>query len=162
MSEEMVMSDQAFWTLSIQLGHCCVTDLRGFTVEGRDGRIGTLKTGCAYPGRSYLIVSTYPSLGIATTMLPAGLVEHIDEDRATVLVGCCRSDIVDAPPLEVAYPHDGAYRAALERHYARTQSRATPTTFSAPRSLVRSRPTPELQHGPHTGDCHDRARTEHC
>ena len=135
------MSDPALWSLSVQLQQYCVTDLRGFTVEGPDGRIGILKTGCAHPGRSYLIVSTYPSLGIATTMLPAGLVDRIDEDRAAVLVGCCRADVVQAPPFDVASPQDDVYRAALEQHYAGSRSRATRNASPAPRALARSRPT---------------------
>lgn len=114
------MCDEELWTLPSQLQKYCVTDLRGFTIEGRDGRIGTLKTGCAHPGRSYLIVSTYPSLGIATTMLPAGLVEGVDGDRAAVVVGCRRSDVVEAPAFDVEQSNDRAYRAALARHYTGT------------------------------------------
>ena len=87
------------WSLPVQAGGCTVGELRGFAVEAEDGPAGTVAHGVLDAGRSYLIVSLDPALGVAKTMLPAGIVESVDPLRALVRVGCSRLELAAAPAL---------------------------------------------------------------
>lgn len=119
------MSDEDLWSIPAHLIEFCITDLRGFGVEASDGRIGTLQTGCTRPGNSYLIVAACPSLAATTAMLPAGLLVGVDEERGTISLDCSRTEVARAPRFESDRYQDGAYRAELVRHYARTHATAT-------------------------------------
>jgi len=106
------------WSLPVQAAGCAVGELRGFAVEAPDGPVGTVAHGVLDAGRSYLIVSLDPALGVAKTMLPAGIVESVDPLRALVRIGCSRSELAAAPRFESDRVRDGAYRAELAIHYS--------------------------------------------
>jgi hypothetical protein len=105
------------WSLPVQAAGCAVGELQGFAVEAQDGPVGTVARGAIDAGRSYLVVSLDPALGVAKAMLPAGIVEHVDRLRALVRIGCSRFELAGAR-FKSDRVRDGAYRAELAIHYS--------------------------------------------
>ena len=79
------------WTYreSSELGTSVVspdTDISGFEVEATDGSIGKVDEATYETGRSYLVVDTGPWIFGKKVMLPAGVVQGIDEPQQKVFV----------------------------------------------------------------------------
>jgi hypothetical protein len=106
------------WSLPAGAARCGVAEMRGFAVEATDGLIGTVASGGIDAGRSYLIVSIHPTLGVTTAMLPAGIVDRVDMRRAVVALGCSSEEVVAAPRFEGDRYRDAAYHAELGIPYA--------------------------------------------
>jgi len=112
------------WSLPVRAAGRKVGELCGFTVEGRDGPVGTVTRGDSDRGHSYLIVSLDPALGRAKAMLPAGIVERVDTAAAVVRVACSRAQLAAAPRFESDRIRDAAYRTELTLHYAARPAQA--------------------------------------
>jgi hypothetical protein len=91
--------------------------LGGYAVRASDGPVGEVIVAHIEVGRSYLVVQGGSWIDRRMLMLPAGVVESVDGEAKTLLVGCSRAKIASAPPFEGDRYQDGAYRAELGAHY---------------------------------------------
>ena len=81
-------------------------DLTGYSVEATDGKIGKVDEATYEPGGSYLIVDTGPWIfGNKTVILPAGIVERVDEKTETVIVNRPKEEIANAPAYDEKRGH---------------------------------------------------------
>lgn len=94
-------------------------DVTGFEVEARDGRIGKVDEATYEAGTSCLIVDTGFWIFGKRRMIPAGLVERVDEETRTVYVECTKDHIKDAPDYDEKLREDQAERDRIAEHYDR-------------------------------------------
>lgn len=93
-------------------------DLTGFTVEARDGKIGSVDQATWEDAFGYLIVNTGPSIFGKQVILPGGVVHRLDLDNETVFVGRTRDEILDAPAFDESRADDADYFEELGAYYA--------------------------------------------
>jgi hypothetical protein len=72
-------------------------DVTGFSVEARDGSIGTVEEMVEDAESAYLVVDTARWILGRRVVLPAGLVERVDRDTESVFVDRTK-DVVEAAP----------------------------------------------------------------
>ena len=72
-------------------------DLTGFSVEALDGTIGKVDEATRRAGGGGLVVDTGPWIFGKRVMLPATLVERVDEHAETVHVNLTRDEVRNAP-----------------------------------------------------------------
>jgi hypothetical protein len=94
-------------------------DLTGYSVEATDGKIGKVDEATYEVGGSYLIVDTGPWIfGNKKVILPAGIVERVDEKTRTVFVNRPKEEIANAPEYdETRDHHEQKYRQRLGSYY---------------------------------------------
>jgi hypothetical protein len=94
-------------------------DLTGYSVEATDGKIGKVDEATYEVGGSYLIVDAGPWIfGNKKVILPAGIVERVDEKTETVFVNRPKEEIANAPEYdEERGHHERAYRQRLGSYY---------------------------------------------
>ena len=110
------------WTYreSSELGTSVVspdTDISGFEVEATDGSIGKVDEATYETGRSYLVVDTGPWIFGKKVMLPAGVVQGIDEPQQKVFVDRTKDEIKEAPEYDETEAADESYRGRLGSYY---------------------------------------------
>jgi hypothetical protein len=110
------------WTYrgSSELGTSVVsadTDISGFEVEAADGSIGKVDEATYETGRSYLVVDTGPWIFGKKVMLPAGVVQAIDEPQQKVFVDRTKDEIKNAPEYDETEASDESYRGRLGSYY---------------------------------------------
>jgi hypothetical protein len=93
-------------------------DLTGFDVHARDGEIGRVDVATYDVGVSYIVVDTGPWIFGKRVVLPAGLLERIDDREARIYVDRTKDEIRDAPEYDAARGSDEAYRGELAAYYA--------------------------------------------
>src|SRR4051794_28742316 len=94
------------------------TDISGFTVEARDGKIGKVDHVSYETGGSLLVVDTGPWIFGKKVLLPAGVVEQVDPDSKTVFVDRTKDEIKNAPEYDEQAGHDDReYRGRLGDYY---------------------------------------------
>jgi hypothetical protein len=91
-------------------------DLTGFHVEALDGSIGKIDEANNEVGNSYLIVDTGPWIFGKKVMLPAGVVQRIDEAEERVWVDRTKAQIKGAPEFDRTII-DGSYHDELGSYY---------------------------------------------
>jgi BON domain-containing protein len=96
-------------------------DLRGFEVEARDGKIGSVD-GSSQPGADHLIVDTGTWIFGKKVVLPAGLVERISFEDRRLLVSRSKDEIKNAPDFDEEHADDPRYGDELRAYYGREQS----------------------------------------
>ena len=84
------MSEQ-LWTYRPEVG--VTADLNGFSVEAKDGSIGTVREATYAPAASYIVVNTGPWIYGKRVLIPAGVVQEIDVEDRTVLLRLTRDEI---------------------------------------------------------------------
>src|SRR5947208_14426810 len=84
-----------------------VRDLTGLEVEALDGSIGKIDEANNEVSNSYLIVDTGPWIFGKKVMLPAGVVNRIDETAERVWVDRTKEQIKNAPEFDEAGFTDG-------------------------------------------------------
>jgi hypothetical protein len=94
-------------------------DLRGFEVEGTDGKVGTIVDAAYELGSSWLVVDTGPWILGRKVLLPAGVVTSIDPDSRKVHVDRSRDEIKESPEHDPSGYADQEYRLALADYYGR-------------------------------------------
>jgi hypothetical protein len=95
-------------------------DLLGFSVEGRDGKVGKVDEDTREAGGSFLIVDTGPPILGKKVMLPAGVVERVDPESKTVFVNLTKDEIKSAPEYDEHDGHrDEGFRRRLGEYYQR-------------------------------------------
>jgi hypothetical protein len=92
-------------------------DLTGFEVEAVDGSIGKIDETNNEVANSYLIVDTGPWIFGKKVMLPAGVVNRIDETEERVWVDRTKDQIKNAPEFDEVGFTDGSYHDELGSYY---------------------------------------------
>ena len=92
-------------------------DLSGFGVEALDGSIGKIDEATNEAGGSFIIVDTGPWIFGKKVMLPAGVVQRIDEDDEKVWVNRTKDQIKSAPEFDDSMKSDTGYRDKLGTYY---------------------------------------------
>ena len=77
-------------------------DIAGFTVEARDGSIGTVDTATYDTAAGWIVVDTGPWILRKKVTLPAGTIERIDYGQGRVYVERYRDEIKNAPEFDEA------------------------------------------------------------
>jgi hypothetical protein len=112
----LVVAD--IWTFESELPLRNV-DLTGYSVEAPDGKIGKVDDATSEVGGSYLIVDAGPWIfGNKKVILPAGIVERVDEKTETVFVNRPKEEIANAPEYDEERGHrEQEYRQRLGSYY---------------------------------------------
>ena len=92
-------------------------DLTGYGVEARDGSIGKIDEATYDVGSSYVIVDTGPWIFGKKVMLPAGVIQRVDENDEKVFVNRTKDQIKDAPEYDESRAADTGYRGELGSYY---------------------------------------------
>jgi hypothetical protein len=93
------------------------TDITGFEVEAIDGSIGKVDDATYEVGSSYIVVDTGPWIFGKKVMLPAGVVQRIDEAEEKVFVNRTKDEIKNAPEFDDSMLSDETYRGRLGSYY---------------------------------------------
>jgi hypothetical protein len=75
-------------------------DIAGWSVEAVDGGIGKVDEATYEVGTSYLVVDTGPWIFGKKVLLPAGVIDRIDAETATVYVDRTKDEIKNAPEFD--------------------------------------------------------------
>jgi hypothetical protein len=89
-------------------------DLVGYDVEATDGRIGDIDEATNEAGSAYLVVDTGFWIFGKKRMIPAGVVERIDDTDRKVFVGMTKDQIKSAPDFEDVHRTD---RDLYDKYY---------------------------------------------
>jgi hypothetical protein len=92
-------------------------DLSGYGVEAIDGSIGKIDEATYDAGSSYLIVDTGPWIFGKKVMLPAGVIQRVDETDEKVWVNRTKDEIKNAPEYDETMVSDTGYRTELGGYY---------------------------------------------
>jgi hypothetical protein len=92
-------------------------DITGYSVEALDGSIGKIDKASNDVGQSYVIVDTGPWIFGKKVMLPAGVIQRVDENDETVWVNRTKDQIKDAPEYDDAVMDDTGYQDQLGSYY---------------------------------------------
>ena len=92
-------------------------DLTGYNVEALDGSIGKIDEANNDVSASYLIVDTGPWIFGKKVMLPAGVVQRVDEDDEKVWVNRTKDEIKNAPEFDESTFSDPGYRDSVGSYY---------------------------------------------
>ena len=95
------------------------TDLSGYKVEALDGSIGSVDEASNEVGASYLVVDTGPWIFGKKVMLPAGVIDRVDQDEEKIYVNRTKDEIKDAPEFDESRYRDEPYREELGGYYGR-------------------------------------------
>ena len=91
-------------------------DLRGFEVEARDGKIGSVDDR-SQVGSDHLVVDTGPWIFGKKVVLPVGLVERISFEERRLLVSRSKDEIKNAPDFDEEHADDPRYGEELRAYY---------------------------------------------
>ena len=91
-------------------------DITGYKVEALDGSIGKVHRATYQTNASYIVVDTGPWIFGKKVVLPAGVLDRIDRDDATVFVHRTKDEIKDSPEYDDTR-FDEAYRNDLGTYY---------------------------------------------
>ena len=92
-------------------------DLTGYGVEALDGSIGKVDEATYEVGSSYVVVDTGPWIFGKKVMLPAGVIQRVDEQEEQVFVNRTKDQIKAAPEFDDTLLGDEAYRGKLGSYY---------------------------------------------
>ena len=92
-------------------------DLTGYEVEAVDGSIGKIDAATYDAAQNFVIVDTGPWIFGKKVMLPAGIVQRIDETEEKVWVNRTKEQIKAAPEYEDEMYDDTTYRSSLGSYY---------------------------------------------
>lgn len=87
------------WDYRVEVG-TLDRDLVGFDVEAIDGKIGKIDEASNEAGSAYLVVDTGFWIFGKKRMIPAGVIERIDDGTNTVFVRMTKDQIKSAPDFE--------------------------------------------------------------
>ena len=93
------------------------TDLVGYDVEATDGHIGKIDEATYEVGSSYVVVDTGPWIFGKKVMLPAGIVQRVDEADEKVWVNRTKEQIKSAPEYDDDMYDNSTYRNSLGSYY---------------------------------------------
>jgi hypothetical protein len=93
-------------------------EIVGYSVEATDGSIGKIDEATYEVGSSYFVVDTGRWIFGHKVMLPAGVIDAIDDDQETVFVSRTKDEIKHAPELHDGADADAEYRERLGSYYS--------------------------------------------
>ena len=109
------------WTYrnEAQLGYDATSgrDLSGYHVEALDGSIGKIDEATYEVGKSFIIVDTGPWIFGRKVMLPAGVIDRVDESDEKVWVNRTKEQIKDSPEYDASRISDAGYRNEVGNYY---------------------------------------------
>ena len=94
-------------------------DLSNFDVEATDGRLGKVLDATYAAGESYLVVNTGGTILSKRVVLPAGVIDRIDEDAKRIYLDRSKEEIKNAPEFDEERFREESYRQELTEHYTR-------------------------------------------
>ena len=106
------------WTYSNEYS-AQTMDVEGFEVAATDGDIGKVDEATYEASRSYIVVDTGPWIFGKKVLLPAGVVERVDDVAETVYVDRAKDEIKNAPEFDESRYRDDDYREELGGYYSR-------------------------------------------
>jgi hypothetical protein len=92
-------------------------DLTGFGVEALDGSIGKIDKATNDVGQSFVIVDTGPWIFGKKVMLPAGVIQRIDENDDKVWVNRTKEQIKNAPEYDETEPEHTRRQDEIGTYY---------------------------------------------
>jgi hypothetical protein len=92
-------------------------DLTGYGVEALDGSIGKVDEATYEVGASYVVVDTGPWIFGKKVMLPAGLIQRVDETEEKIYVHRTKDEIKSAPEFDDSLVTDQSYATELGSYY---------------------------------------------
>jgi hypothetical protein len=92
-------------------------DIAGFEVEAIDGSIGKVDEATFETGSSYVVVDTGPWIFGKKVMLPAGVIQRIDDTEQKIFVNRTKDEIKNAPEFDDSMLDDDTYRGKLGSYY---------------------------------------------
>ena len=92
-------------------------DITGYEVEATDGNIGKVDDATYENGEGALVVDTGFWIFGKKRMLPAGVVQGVDEDTNKVYVSCSKEEVKSAPDYDERRRNEAAYRSDVGSHY---------------------------------------------
>ena len=93
---------------------CPGSGLVGYDVEATDGKIGKIDESTDDVGASYLVVDTGFWIFGKKRMIPAGVVERIDDTDEKVFVRLTKDDVKSAPDFEEQHRRE---RELYDKYY---------------------------------------------
>jgi hypothetical protein len=112
-----VMRNEQLWAYRDTGWALAESPIAGYSVEARDGSIGTIDEATYEVGSSYVVVDTGRWIFGKKAMLPAGAICEVDHDARTVRVSASRDEIKDAPPFDESVYRSDEYLTALGAYY---------------------------------------------
>ena len=94
------------------------TDLVGFQVVATDGAIGNLDAATYDVGGSYIVVDTGFWIFGKKRMLPAGVLDRVDNKERKVYVNLTKDQIREAPDFELGRERDEVYNKEVGSYYS--------------------------------------------
>ena len=95
-----------------------VPDIKGYEVAARDGNIGKIEEVVRNKnGGASLVVDTGFWIFEKKRMIPAGVVNTIDDDHRIVYVTMTKDEIKQAPDYDEQRRNDESYRRDVGSHY---------------------------------------------
>ena len=98
-------------------GSTMLPDITGYDVEAEDGSIGKIDEATYENGEGALVVDTGFWIFGKKRMLPAGVVQGVDEDKRKVFVSCTKDEIKNAPDYDELRRNEAAYRKDVGTYY---------------------------------------------
>lgn len=92
-------------------------DVVGYGVEATDGSIGKVDDATYEVGSSYLVVDTGPWIFGKKVMLPAGVIQSVDDEDEKIFVDRSKEQIKNAPEFDDSLLSDEGYRTRLGSYY---------------------------------------------
>jgi hypothetical protein len=126
METEMATTDSAMiaiWTY--RAGIEDPGNITGYAIQAIDGDIGKVDKHDGEAGRSHLLVATGPWILGKTVMLPAGVIDRINHEEATVHVSCTKDQIKGAPEYQPDRYDDQDYRREVGGYYGSYSAQGT-------------------------------------
>ena len=94
-------------------------DLTGYSVEATDGSIGKVDESTNEVGGSYIVLDTGPWIFGKKVLLPAGVIDRVDQDSETIYVSLTKDEIKDAPEWDDERGVDDTSRSEIGNYYSR-------------------------------------------
>jgi hypothetical protein len=91
--------------------------LAGYDVEAIDGGIGKIDEASYDVGAGYIVVDTGPWIFGKKVLLPAGVIDRVDESDEKVFVNRTKDQIKDAPEFDEDRYRDDSYRGEIGSYY---------------------------------------------
>lgn len=91
--------------------------LVGYSVHASDGDIGKVDEASDEVGASSIVVDTGPWIFGRKVILPAGVIDRVDDADEEIHVSLTKDQIKDSPELDESNRDDPAYREELGTYY---------------------------------------------
>ncbi|MEU7037598.1 PRC-barrel domain-containing protein [Streptomyces sp. NPDC046237] len=114
------MTSENIWRYAPEAGHEPGRDLVGFSVEAKDGSIGTIDENSDEVGSSFIVVDTGPWIFGKQVLLPAGTITRVDVETRTVHLDRTKDEVKDAPEFDAAkFGGEPSYLEKFGLYYGR-------------------------------------------